>query len=720
MHLSSLFFYVATAMTGASAGLTHSEQAQPILFAATWTTDPAQGVYTYKFNTTDGSLTQWAITPFLIGTGGINPTYLQEAAVKRNDGKRLIYGLNRATGDGYVSAMTLNANGTLDILNTQQMQGGSPAHVTLSPNEDFIAVANYAGSLSLFPLYENGTVAPETYYEAFPNGSHVVMTQQATGHIHSTRWLPNSSHVVAANLGGDTLLEYQLDVDGQTLIRLDTVYRPPGSGPCRSVLSANGDFLYVTNEISNAVGVTAADIHLSKNGKFVYVSNRGHNSIAIYAINDADSTLTPLGWESTRGQTPRGFTVYEDWLIVANQNSNDMYVQGGRAHGAAVLHRQLRGLESLRGIKGEWELSTSRAWKGPGSIAGTKAHVGSIYQHKEAGAPTPGDALHHGHNHSHEHSHSHGHGHSHTHSHSHGHEDTHDHHDDHGAAEVEGEAVSVEMSHDHSHDHEHGHDHEPEPAHAFGGEEKHEDEPMRNLDDIKALIAESELSDWAKEKSIAVFSLLAQAEAHTHGTSLEEIHFHEVGAIDSIIDTIGSVIALDLLGVREVHASFLPFSSGTVKCMHGVLPVPPPATFRLMIGVPVCPAPKGLVKALASTFGEPPAFIPTHTGVGAGTKDFPEHANIVRVAIGKKIDPMATEKSYVNPAASRSAEPASCPYATEKVVVLETNLDDLNPQVIGYVSELLLLEHHALDVWKQPIQMKKNRPGVCLSTNKRF
>lgn len=122
-----------------------------------------------------------------------------------------------------------------------------------------------------------------------------------------------------------------------------------------------------------------------------------------------------------------------------------------------------------------------------------------------------------------------------------------------------------------------------------------------------------------------------------------------------------------------------------------------------------------LVKALASTFGEPPAFIPTHTGVGAGTKEFPEHANIVRVAIGTKIDPMALEKSYANPAAaSRSAESASCPYTTEEVIVLETNLDDVNPQVIGYVSERLLSEHHALDVWKQPIQMKKNRPGACL------
>ncbi|RLN91494.1 hypothetical protein BBJ28_00024033 [Nothophytophthora sp. Chile5] len=282
------------------------------------------------------------------------------------------------------------------------------------------------------------------------------------------------------------------------------------------------------------------------------------------------------------------------------------------------------------------------------------------------------------------------------------------------------------MQHDHSHDHEHLHEHEQEHE----SKAAPDSEPMRNLDDIKALILGSELSDWAKEKSIAVFTLLAQAEAHTHGTALDQIHFHEVGAIDSIIDTVGSVLALDLLGVREVHASFLPFSSGTVKCMHGLLPVPPPATFRLMIGVPVCPAPKGakgelvtptgisLVKALATTFGEPPAFIPTHTGVGAGTKEFPGHANIVRVAIGTKIDPLAAEKSYLNPAVAaaplRSAESTSRPYATEEVVVLETNLDDLNPQVIGYISERLLTEFHALDVWKQPIQMKKNRPGVCL------
>ncbi|KAG1712080.1 hypothetical protein DVH05_009319 [Phytophthora capsici] len=355
MHLSSFLLYIPTVL-GVTTGLLQGDSnTQPILFAATSTSDPTKGVYTYKFNSTDGSLTQWGVTPLSFASGALNPTYLQESAIKKHDGKPLIYALNRATGVGYVSALTLNANGTLDLLNSQPMLGGSPAHVTLSPNEDFVAVANYAGSLSLFPLYENGTVAPETFYQAFPNGSRVVMDQQATGHIHSTRWLPNSNHIVAADLGGDTLLQYELDVQGQTLNSLETVYSPPGSGPRHSVVSANGNYLYVTNEISNAVGVykinpqtallespaiqiitalpenytttsTAADIHLSKNGKFVFVSNRGHNSIGIYSVNEANGTLSSLGWESTRGTTPRGFTVYEDWLIVANQVSDDMHV----------------------------------------------------------------------------------------------------------------------------------------------------------------------------------------------------------------------------------------------------------------------------------------------------------------------------------------------------------------------------------------------------------
>ncbi|KAL4155167.1 hypothetical protein PRNP1_007280 [Phytophthora ramorum] len=152
---------------------------------------------------------------------------------------------------------------------------------------------------------------------------------------------------MAAMLSWTSRLRYELDAKGQTLNSFETVYRPPGSRPRHTVLSVNGDFLYVSNETSNAVGVykinqqeillespaiqnittllayftttctsTAADIHLSSNGKFVYMSNR--DSIAIFALDETVGTLTPLGWESTRGQIPRGFTIYEDWLIVAN------------------------------------------------------------------------------------------------------------------------------------------------------------------------------------------------------------------------------------------------------------------------------------------------------------------------------------------------------------------------------------------------------------------
>ncbi|KDO16831.1 hypothetical protein SPRG_17687 [Saprolegnia parasitica CBS 223.65] len=220
----------------------------------------------------------------------------------------------------------------------------------------------------------------------------------------------------------------------------------------------------------------------------------------------------------------------------------------------------------------------------------------------------------------------------------------------------------------------------------------------------------SGLSPWVREKSKDVFACLARAEARAHGASVDQVHFHEVGAIDSIIDTVGSVLALELLHVDEVHCSPLPYSNGFVKCMHGLMPVPVPATLDLMQGVPVIPAPKGqstgelvtptgmsLMKALATSFGPPPAFIPHTHGSGAGTKDFPGHANIVRVVIGDAAHPVSPS-----------------PTNDESVVVLETNLDDMNPQILSHVQELLF-DQGALDVWWQPIQMKKNRPGILLS-----
>ncbi|KAL3674264.1 hypothetical protein V7S43_000220 [Phytophthora oleae] len=353
MRLPSLFLCLVAVVAGVSAATTQSST-QPILFAATSTKETTNGINTFKLNEADGSLTPYGITPLAFAAKGLNPTYIQGSNKKFSNGERVIYALNRLSTTGYLSAMTLQSNGTLKVINSQEMKGGSPAHIALSPNEDFVSVANYAGSLSLFPLNKDGSVGAETFYQDFPVGSKVVMDTQATGHVHSSIWLPNSNHVIAANLGGDELLQYELDATKKTLKSLETVKRPPGSGPRHMALHPNGGVAYVTDELSNTVGVykidkkaallsstavqnittlpagftntsTAADIHLSSNGKFVYVSNRGHNSIVTYKIN-ADGTLKALNWESSQGVTPRGFVIYNDWLIVANQGSDDMYV----------------------------------------------------------------------------------------------------------------------------------------------------------------------------------------------------------------------------------------------------------------------------------------------------------------------------------------------------------------------------------------------------------
>ncbi|KAE8899551.1 hypothetical protein PF003_g16735 [Phytophthora fragariae] len=362
MRLPSLLLCFVAAVANAAT----QSAAQPILFAATWTKETTNGINTFKLNPADGSLTPYGITPLSFEAKGLNPTYVQGSNKKFSNGERVIYALNRGSTTGYVSAMTLQSNGTLKVINTQKMKGGSPAHVALNPKEDFITVANYVGSLSGFPLNADGSVGAESFYQDFPVGSKVVMDNQATGHIHSTTWLPNSNHVIAANLGGDELLQYELDATKKTLKSLAAVKRPAGSGPRHMALHPNGNIAYVTNELSNTVGVhkinkkkalfsskalqevstlpagftntsTASDIHLSSNGKFVYVSNRGHNSIVTYQIN-ANGTLKALNWESSRGVTPRGFTIYKDLLIVANQGSDDMYVFKVNANTGALTY----------------------------------------------------------------------------------------------------------------------------------------------------------------------------------------------------------------------------------------------------------------------------------------------------------------------------------------------------------------------------------------------
>lgn len=228
-------------------------------------------------------------------------------------------------------------------------------------------------------------------------------------------------------------------------------------------------------------------------------------------------------------------------------------------------------------------------------------------------------------------------------------------------------------------------------------EQKH-----RHLPQIEQIISRGELPARSRENSLAVFRKLAEAEATSHGVSIEAVHFHEVGAIDSICDVVGACVALDLLEVEEVRCSRINVGSGTIKTEHGVLPVPAPATAHLLKNYSVyssgpeteltTPTGAALISTLCTGFGGLPAVRVVSQGFGAGDQDFPAQANVLRVLIGEQAD---------------SSEATA-------VTVLETNLDDSTPQVLGYAMERLLAAG-ALDVTLTPIFMKKNRPGTMLS-----
>jgi hypothetical protein len=224
----------------------------------------------------------------------------------------------------------------------------------------------------------------------------------------------------------------------------------------------------------------------------------------------------------------------------------------------------------------------------------------------------------------------------------------------------------------------------------------------RGLSDILKIIEGSRLSGAVKEKSGAIFRRLGEVEAKVHGIPLEEVHFHELGAVDTIIDIVGTIFAMDLLKIERFYASALPAGSGQITTAHGTMPSPAPATLQLLAdaGAPVtavAAAPPGelvtptgavLLTSLAS-FARP-AMKVEKVGYGAGSKDFPDWPNVLRLWLGE------TEEDG------------------GELVLLETNIDDMNPQIYGYLMEKLLAEK-AADVWFTPIQMKKNRPAVMLS-----
>jgi pyridinium-3,5-bisthiocarboxylic acid mononucleotide nickel chelatase len=270
------------------------------------------------------------------------------------------------------------------------------------------------------------------------------------------------------------------------------------------------------------------------------------------------------------------------------------------------------------------------------------------------------------------------------------------------------------------HGHEHGHKdqhHDHVNAEAEGGVQS--DQPQhshgRGLGEIKQIISAANIRATAKTTAIAIFEALGAAEAKIHDQDVETIHFHEVGAVDAMVDIVGAAVGARELGVDEFVCSPLNVGGGTVKCAHGTFPVPAPATMELLHGAPVyssgvqaelvTPTGAAIVKTLATRFSAFPEMKIEQIGYGAGTRDFSGHANVVRITIGEAGVPSRDAASRVSTDGKTSVETIS---------VLEANVDDLNPQVFGYVMDRLL-EQGALDVFGVPVQMKKNRPGMLLT-----
>jgi len=302
-------------------------------------------------------------------------------------------------------------------------------------------------------------------------------------------------------------------------------------------------------------------------------------------------------------------------------------------------------------LAGEFEIRTKKVWRGGGSIAGLHVTVLSKYHNEPAPVPKrrtvddgrtkeEDDTHHHHHHHSHEHEHVLKHS-----SHQHN-------------------VCEYDTSHDHIHDHErssHSHNH------SNSSSSTNTKGPLRNLGDIRTFLENASdkfIDPWVKTLAIATFTELAHAEATTHGAdSIESVHFHEVGAIDSIVDTVGTLIALHYLNVKSFSVSRIPMGEGSVYTDHGILPVPAPATLRLLIGMPTCPGPLGVVTGelvtptgaallrtltlkypkgintikSSTTQCRPPNFTIRKIGIGAGTKDFEKHPNILRLLLGDDV-----------------------------------------------------------------------------------
>jgi uncharacterized protein (TIGR00299 family) protein len=285
------------------------------------------------------------------------------------------------------------------------------------------------------------------------------------------------------------------------------------------------------------------------------------------------------------------------------------------------------------------------------------------------------------------------------------------------------EQAARQHPHSHSEDHAHEHSHASERqahAHVHGpGQHKHghaephahehgHDHAHRGLREIREIIHRAAISSSAKERAIAIFTALGAAEARVHNTDIEKIHFHEVGAVDAIVDIVCAAVGSEALGVDEWLCSPLNVGGGVVECAHGTFPIPAPATLDLLRRAPVysgeiqkelvTPTGAAIVHVLASEFGSFPRMRTEKIGYGAGSRNFKRHPNVVRLSLGETV-----LESVEKPV-----------FPSEDITILEANVDDMTPQVFGYVMERALAAG-ALDAFGTAVQMKKGRPGMLLT-----
>jgi uncharacterized protein (TIGR00299 family) protein len=238
--------------------------------------------------------------------------------------------------------------------------------------------------------------------------------------------------------------------------------------------------------------------------------------------------------------------------------------------------------------------------------------------------------------------------------------------------------------------------------------EVHDSKKSRDFKEIKSLLETCPLSEIVKSNSLNIFEKLARAEAGIHGCSLEEVHFHELGGIDAIVDIVGTALGLEKLGINKITASKLPLGSGFVDCQHGKLPIPAPATIEILKDVPVygteatnelvTPTGAAIIACLADSFGLLPEMSVKKTGYGAGQRELLDRPNLLRIITGTPLGPKIDLNDSLQ---------------TDQIVILETCIDDMNPELFGFLMERIF-EDGALDVYWIPVHMKKNRPGTMV------